>query len=85
MMPDALSSMGRELTYSVWTIYDHPSDHPTSFVARRFDLSQGEPVLTTDIIMTHSLDDLRRRFADMGLIQFSRAPWDDPAIMETWL
>ncbi len=28
-------------TLSLWTVYDHPSDYPCHFVARRFDIAGG--------------------------------------------
>lgn len=40
-----------------WTIYDHPTDHPTGFIARRFD--NGTP---TSGIITGTLDNIRLVF-----------------------
>jgi hypothetical protein len=65
----------------IWTIYDHPTDFPDSFVARKFVF--GRP---TDAILTApTLDELRRKLADIGLVALTRSPGDDPKIVETWI
>lgn len=64
----------------IWTIYDHPTDYPTGFIARRFDTDKP----TGDII-TGKLSSLRLYFADLGLVCMARDPSDDPVIVETWM
>lgn len=66
---------------SMWTIYDHPKDHPFHYVARRFVLDRP----TADVIVDASLAALRRLFAERGLVCLDRAPDDDPVIVETWV
>lgn len=63
-----------------WTIYDHPSDFPNTYVARRF--VNAKP--STSII-EGDLEDIRVVLQEMGLICFQRSPSDDPKIVETWL
>ena len=71
---------------NVWTIYDHPTDFPHSYVARRFETGGGmlDPVATTDIIQGE-LDALRKSFAICGMVCLTRNVCDDPKIIETWL
>jgi hypothetical protein len=73
---------------SIWTIYDHPSDFPHSFVARRFEVGperSEHPLATCDIAQSENLDALRHSFGEAGLVCVSRAPEDDPNIVESWL
>lgn len=65
---------------SVWTIYDHPSDFPDSFVARAFTTGP-----TNEIILATDLEQLREAFDRAGLVCMARNPNDDPKIVETWL
>jgi len=66
---------------TIRTIYDHPSDYPDTWVARRWvnDKPTGELMVSAD------LDALRRHFARLGLVRLDRNPADDPVIVETWL
>jgi hypothetical protein len=66
---------------SMWTIYDHPSDYPDVFIARRFEYDQP----TSDLVITKDLASIRHAFRRAGLTCFMRADEDDPCIMETWL
>ena len=65
----------------MWVVYDHPSDFPGSYVARRWE---GE--LPTDAVMVApDLETLRGMLADFGLVCLARHPGDDPKIVEAWL
>jgi hypothetical protein len=66
---------------SMWTVYDHPSDFPDGYVARRFDGEQP----TSDVIESADLDLVRYSLAMKGLFCLARSPGDDPVILETWL
>lgn len=66
---------------SIWTIYDHPTDYPEHFVARRFD---GETA-TADTVLAADLEELRTRFEGQGLVCLARFPQDDSVIVETWM
>jgi len=68
-------------TLSLWTIYDHPTDYPNNFVARRFDLDRPTP----EHIVANSLDELRQMMMNAGLSCLTRNPEDEPHIVETWL
>ncbi len=64
-----------------WTVYDHPSDHPDVFVARRWDGDKP----TTDHVTSPDLDAIRYALDKLGLVRIMRQPNDDPCIVETWL
>lgn len=68
----------------IWTVYDHPSDFPDGWIARRFvnDRPQSGPL---DTIRSDNLDRLRFVLAEKGLTRLDRHPSDDPTIVETWL
>ena len=66
---------------TIWAIYDHPSDFPDTWVARRFVNDK----VTSDVLVSTDLDTLRRHFARLGLVRLDRNPADDPVIVETWL
>lgn len=66
----------------MWVVYDHPSDFPNKYVARKRD-DLGNP--TNDIIVTSTLEELRSMLRMKGLTCLTRNEIDDPVIMETWL
>jgi len=69
--------------FSIWTVYDHPSDYPDCFVARRFELDTP----TGDVITAPTLAALRAKLevmADVGYC-LPRDPRDDPNIVECWI
>lgn len=65
----------------IWTIYDHPTDHPYSFVARQFVNDQPTDLL----IVAPTLQNLRDGFEALGLSCIARSEADDPVIVECWL
>jgi hypothetical protein len=70
----------------MWTVYDHPVDHPDSFVARKFEIdsiSGAKP--TTDVIVAKGLDRIRLIMMARGLTCLARDEGDDPKIIETWI
>lgn len=69
---------------SIWIIYDHPSDFPDSFVARRWEV-RCVPVPTRDVLRADQLLTLQVYLATRGLVRFPRMPDDDPRIVEAWL
>jgi hypothetical protein len=78
--------MGPSEKLIMWTIYDHPHDFPHCFVARKFEIGRGgEPRATSDIIVADQIDRIRSVLHKRGLIRMTRAPDDDPKIVETWL
>jgi hypothetical protein len=70
---------------AMWTIYDHPTDHPTAFIARKWMVDESGPHPTTDALISNVLGDLRSALRAMGLTVLTRSPDDDPKIVETWL
>jgi hypothetical protein len=73
-----------------WIIYDHPSDCPDCFVARKHVVFGGMPPsiglskAPSETITADTLEALRKKLPG-GLGRISRATADDPAIVETWL
>lgn len=69
----------------MWTIYDHPSDFPDCFVARRFLIYAGGPVATTETISESDLETLRHHFEFTGWSCLQRQDGDDSVIVESWV
>ena len=67
----------------IWTIYDHPSDFPDSFVARKF--IGYEP--TKEILVAGTLQETRKIIQNLAGKQhrIARSSDDDPKIVESWL
>lgn len=70
---------------AMWTVYDHPKDHPDVFVARRFELQDGTMTPTGAVQQHQDLAQLRLDMRASGLFCLKRAPSDDPVIVEVWL
>lgn len=69
----------------MWTVYDHPSDHPTVFVARRFMVSADTVEQTDDYMVAPTLALIRTFLQNEGLIPVPRSEDDDPVILESWV
>lgn len=71
----------------MWTVYDHPTDFPDVYVARRFDIVSGAALVTPQTIMAADLDVLRQRLFEEAdcTDRLPRDPNDDPKILEVWL
>lgn len=70
----------------MWVVYDHPSDFPDEYVARKHVvLSGGAYGPTPEIMLSRSLDELRDGLEALGLVHLDRMEGDDPVILETWL
>lgn len=72
----------------VWTVYDHPSDYPGHFVARR-RLVGGDSVAQEEaegvfLLVAETLERLRELIPP-GLARLDRSLDDDPVIVESWL
>lgn len=70
---------------AIWTVYDHPSDFPDVFVARKYLAGQGVAVATDDTITSPSIEALREVFLQKGLTCIVRDASDDSKIVESWL
>lgn len=78
----------------MWTIFDHPADHPDRVVVRRFVVgpapaTEGRPagIHSGDAHLCASVSEARKWLAGErpGLACLSRSPEDDPSVVETWL
>ena len=73
---------------SVYTIYDHPKDHPTKFVLRKSLAGSvdGKATVqhTNEYVCCDPLEEARR-YVPPGLYCMPRQPEDDPVIIESWL
>lgn len=77
--------MSRDLILSIWTVYDHPSDYPASFVARRHEVQAGGiTVATPDAVFAPTLEEVRAKLP-RDLVPIARSPGDDPVIVESWI
>ena len=66
----------------VWTVYDHPSDYPKSYIARPFSTNLKKAL--TCHLQYPTVEGLRLLLPH-GLTHIPRAPSDDPKIMESWI
>lgn len=79
---------------TLYTIYDHPRDHPGYFVVRPWDVDpksdpqarlriapNGQPVCG----LFAELETAREYCAQFGLVKLTRAEHDDPSVIEVWL
>lgn len=69
----------------MWTVYDHPTDFPNNYVARKFMVTKGRAIATEEIILCPDLEALREQLEQLGLVPLKRDPHDDAKIVETWL
>lgn len=70
----------------MWTVYDHPTDVPDAYIARKWLVGPGETVIWTDETITEEkLEDIQKYMISAGLTRLHRQPEDDPVIVETWL
>jgi hypothetical protein len=70
---------------SIWTIYDHPTDYPHAFVARRHEVQAEGSTPTSDLLMSTDLEAIRTRMRAWGLYCLNRQSGDVPCIIESWL
>lgn len=76
--------------FSMWVIYDHPTDYPNSFVSRRWvaeDIASGKLSATDDVLVSHSLDNIRHKVRTLGRmnVKIAKRNDDDPKIVEIWI
>lgn len=70
---------------SMWSLYDHPSDFPNSYIARRWEIRGDGHFPTGDMLISADLEGLENQLERMGLVKLMRMEGDDPVIMSTWL
>jgi len=73
----------------MWTVYDHPTDYPDSFVARKYLITGGEVAFATNEVVTApSITAIRKAVQDVMpyvLTCLPRDDSDDSKIVECWL
>lgn len=67
----------------MFTIYDHPRDHPNSWVVRRW-VVRRLACRPDEMRLAGSLEEARDLLPP-GVTRLPRGPDDDPRIVETWL
>ena len=69
---------------TMWTVYRYPRDYPDSWVARRIIIKANKTLMTNDMFIAPSLDEVRA-LLPRGLYRLDRLRQDDPVIAEVWL
>lgn len=72
----------------IWSVYDHPSDYPDSFVARKTTIHKAVITVARDVLKAPTLDAIRalvQHHSPIVLTRFERSPDDDPVIVECWM
>jgi hypothetical protein len=72
---------------SVWTVYKQPDDFPNHFVARRFEVQNGELHHTDQVIVAGNITAMRKHLEQYRLsgVVMPRTDNDEPTVVETWL
>lgn len=68
----------------MWVVYDHPTDYPFGYLARRWRVGSESAEATDERVVGISLAAVRAQLP-VGLVRLARAPEDDPVVVETWL
>jgi hypothetical protein len=68
----------------MFTIYDHPRDHPDWYVTRRLVVRSSVIYHDTQAVLSRTLEDARRA-VPAGLYCLGRMPEHDPCIVESWV
>jgi hypothetical protein len=68
----------------LFTVYDHPSDYPDSFVVRRHIVQKDGDTIKDEIRLADTLMGARDLLPP-GVYNLGRYPQDDPVIIETWV
>jgi hypothetical protein len=71
-------------TLKLWTVYEHPRDYPTKYVARCTEIGDGQPWVHEEALVADTLDELRAQLPP-GLHRLPRDEADAPVIVEVWL
>lgn len=67
----------------IWTVYKHPSDYPSKYVARRCTAT-NPPHFDPDPLLADDLESIRALLPP-GLHHMPPHPSDDPVIAEIWM
>jgi len=66
---------------TIWTVYKHPRDYPTSWVLRAHDVPGGPRV---ECMVCNSLEEARA-CVPFGLVRIPRDRNDEAQVYESWL
>ncbi len=69
----------------MWTIYDHPSDAPDTFIARKWLIFAEGTAPTDQTMCEQDIEDLRKYLRAAGWHCLGRNQGDDPKIVESWV
>jgi hypothetical protein len=70
---------------TMWTVYERPTDYPSGYVARMFEISGPEPKPTALTLKSIHLEPIRDKLSRAGLVALARSAEDEPQIVECWL
>ena len=70
---------------TIWVIYKHPKDFPTSWVLRGQDACADGSIAPHAACHVASTLEGARRGLPQGLYNLGRQPNDDPVIYESWI
>jgi hypothetical protein len=70
----------------IWVIYDHPTDQPEFYIARKWLIRWGNstPTPTAELRAGLTLAEVRNKLP-YGLVRLERNPNDDAKIVESWI
>jgi hypothetical protein len=68
----------------MWTVYDHPTDHPDSFCGAAASGWRGRRYHAHKL-STDNIETIRMVLRHAGLVPIERDPDDDAKIVETWI
>ena len=72
----------RMSSITIWTIYQHPADHPTKWVLRACTITNGVPVPAAEVVTADSLEEIRAHVPE-GCVLLARDPADAPVVFES--
>jgi hypothetical protein len=72
------------MNVEMWAIYDHPSDYPHGFIARKWVIESSLVRATQDIVVGPTLQFVRQRIPVVQ-VRIPRFRADDPRIVEVWV
>lgn len=72
---------------SMWVVYEHPTDYPEKYIARRWEIDGSTPdgTRTDEVIIADKLDRLQFSMSQKGIKWIPRVPGDEPHIVGVWL
>ena len=70
-----------------WVVYDHPTDYPDEYIARRWEINKDGITATDEVIASRELKYVREiiHLRMPGAVRLDRFPMDDPKILEVWI